>query len=105
MFKVFSLVAIIALASGCATQPTHSHSNAVSKNLTNKTKKEQVADNGDTVKCRYVQQTGTRFGTQICMKSSAWKKRDKKNNENAREELERASLNAQQTQNMPGQGN
>ena len=104
MFKVLSLVAIIALASGCATQPAHSNSHAVAKNLTSKSKKEQVADS-DTVKCRYVQQTGTRFGTQICMKSSAWKKRDKKTSENAREELERSSLNAQQTQNMPGQGN
>ena len=103
MLRIFSLVAIIALASGCASQP--SSKTATAQNVSAKNSSEKVADNSDTaLKCKYVVQTGTRFGTRICMRKKDWDAREKKAAENAREEIQRASLNAQQTQNMPGAG-
>lgn len=101
MLKLLSLAMLIAFATGCAshnTQTTPSTANAASKSST-----EQVASSGDTLRCKYVVKTGTRIGTQICMKQADWDAREKKSQANARQEMERASLNAQQTQDMKGQ--
>lgn len=102
MSRILGLIAFVALASGCASQSTSGQATASNLSAKSDTEKVANADAPSAIKCKYIVQTGTRFGTQICMKNSDWARREKQAQENARQEMTRAALNAQQTQNMPG---
>ena len=103
MLKSLGLAAMMLIASGCASQ---SGGNSTTQNLTQdndnlKAVKEQVAS---AIQCRYIVQTGTRFGTRVCMKKKDWDVRYKRTSDGAQQEMDVLSRTAAQTNYMKGQG-
>lgn len=98
MLRILGLAALIALASGCATETgaTRSHqrtpNQASTSHLSTKHQSNKVADVNDpnVVRCEYIERLGTRFGTRVCMTNKDWQAHWKQTANDSRQALEHA---------------
>lgn len=98
-FRTLLWLGIASLAAACASSPDQPR--AAAANPVEGQAIAQVTADSDSLICKRVQKTGTRFNTRVCLTAEQWDSIEA----NSREAVDEIQRRASQQQDMPGQGN